>query len=61
MSFAPVAHATVGYQLLSAQMAEVGIGTRPAESRAMPCLESGAELGLGTNDVAQIDLVEVSL
>jgi len=61
MSFDPVAQDTVGYQLLSAQMAEVGIDTRPAESRAMPCLESGAELGLGTNDVAQIDLVEVTL
>jgi hypothetical protein len=60
MSFDPVAHDTVGYQLLSAKMAENGIDTRMAESQAMPCLEGGAELGLGTNDAAQIDLVELT-
>lgn len=61
MSFDPVAQDTVGFQLLSAAMAEDGIDTRKAESQAMPCLEGGAELGLGTNDAAQIDLVEVTL
>lgn len=38
-------------------------GGNPAAITGMatPCLESSAELGLGTNDPDNIDLVEVSL
>ncbi len=61
MSFDPVAHDTVGSGLLWAKMAENGIDTRRAESQAMPCLESGAELGLGARAVDQIDVVEMRL
>jgi hypothetical protein len=61
MSFDPVAHDAVGYQILTAQMAEAGIDTRRAESQAMPCLDGGAALGLGTNEPGQIDVVEMTI
>ena len=59
MSFDPVAHDTVGLdvltELLAAEGAEVSL-----LSSAQRCLESGAKLGLGTNLAENIEVVEAS-
>jgi len=61
MSFDPVAHDTVGLQTLSQLLTDDGGNPAAITGMATPCLESGAELGLGANDLDNIDLVEVSL
>lgn len=61
MSFDPVAHDTVGLQMFSQLLADDGGNPAAATARANRWLESGVELGLGTNDLDSIDLVEVSL
>jgi hypothetical protein len=61
VSFDPVAHDTIGLQVLSQMLADDGGSTTAMMRMATPCLESSAELGLGTNDPANIDLVEVNL
>jgi hypothetical protein len=61
LSFDPVAHDTIGLQVLSQMLADDGGNTSAMMRMATPCLESSAELGLGTNDPAAIDLVEVNL
>jgi hypothetical protein len=59
MSFDSVAHDTAGLQLYKEVMAsKTG---RPAKAGTLPWLENGAKLGLGTNDPAHIELVEVTL
>lgn len=61
VSFDPVAHDTVGLQLFGQLLADDG-GDPSAATRWMTStLVSGAELGLGTDDLENIDLVEVNL
>jgi uncharacterized protein (DUF362 family) len=64
MSFDPVAIDTVALQMLERLLTDEG--GSPASLLALmematPCLEGGAEFGLGTNDPASMDLVEVNL
>ncbi len=61
MSFDPVAHDTLGLQLLSDTLKAQGRDPTFNLKQAGYWLASGAELGLGTNDPAQIDLQEISL
>jgi hypothetical protein len=61
MSFDPVAHDTVGLQTLSQLKADNGGNPAAIVNMAVRCLESGAELGLGTNDPNKMELVEVNL
>ncbi|MCK4451195.1 MAG: DUF362 domain-containing protein [Anaerolineae bacterium] len=61
MSFDPVAHDTVGLQTLSQLLTDDGGNPAAITGMATPCLESGAELGLGTSDLTSIELVEVTL
>ena len=61
MSFDPVAHDTVGLQMFSQLLTDAGGNPAAATGMASPWLENGAELGLGTNDLDNIELVEASL
>jgi len=62
MSFDPVAHDTVGLQVLGEVMRASGEGNPAAATDlASAWLEKAAELGLGTNNPDNIELVEVSL
>lgn len=61
MSFDPVAHDTVGLQMFSQLLTDDGGNPAAATGLATPWLENGAELGLGTNDLDNIEWVEVSL
>lgn len=61
MSFDPVAHDTIGLQVLSQMLADDGGNTTAMMRMATPCLESSTELGLGTSEPAHISLVELSL
>jgi hypothetical protein len=61
MSFDPVAHDTVGLEMLSQLKTDNGSNPTGVINMATSCLESGAELGLGTNDSDNMDLVEVNL
>jgi hypothetical protein len=58
MSFDPVAHDTVGLQLLTQLKKE---DTAAMLGMATPCLESSAAAGLGTNDPAHIEMIEEKL
>ena len=61
MSFDPVAHDTIGLQVLS-EMAKLSGERLPSASRlAEPWLQNAAELGLGTNRLDDIDVKEVIL
>jgi hypothetical protein len=59
MSFDSVAHDTAGLQLYREVLASKT--DRPAQTGTLPWLENGAKLGLGANDPANIELVEVTL
>jgi len=61
MSFDPVAHDTVGLQVLGEVMTSEGIDPKTATNLSSRWLENGAELGLGTNDPDNIDLIEVTV
>jgi hypothetical protein len=61
MSYDPVAHDTVGLQVLTQAVEDEGGNPAPLTSMAMPCLEGSAELGLGTSDLANVDLSEMNL
>ena len=61
VSFDPVAHDTVGLQLYGELLTADGGEPTMARSRAAPWLESGADLGLGTNQPEYIDLVDLNL
>lgn len=61
MSFDPVAHDTAGLKLIGDTMTAQGRDPSWNIKQAGYWLASGAELGLGTNDPAHIDQVEVSL
>jgi hypothetical protein len=58
VSFDPVAHDAVGLEMLVETMASAGHNVAGAVDLATPWLASSAELGLGTNDLANIDLVD---
>jgi uncharacterized Fe-S center protein len=61
MSFDPLAHDAVGFDMLKQLLVEDGVNTSRHENMANPWLESAAEMGLGTNDLERIDLKEMSL
>jgi len=61
MSFDPVAQDTVGLEVYRQLLIEAGDNPAMAISKATPWLQSGAELGLGTNDPKNMELVEVKL
>jgi hypothetical protein len=60
MSFDPVAHDAVGLDILSQLRTEAGGDPTALISMATPCIESGVELGLGTNNPENMELVEVN-
>jgi hypothetical protein len=61
MSFDPVAHDTIGLQLYSEAWTLEGGNPAISEKFAIPWLESGAALGLGANDLYNLELVNVNL
>ena len=61
MSADPVAHDTIGLQELCEVITSRGGSATGTMNTATWWLEQGAELGLGTNALDEIDLVEVSL
>jgi uncharacterized protein (DUF362 family) len=61
MSFDPVAIDTTALQMLERLLTDEGDSPASILAMATPCLESAVELGLGTNDPANIDLAEVNL
>ena len=63
MSFDPVAFDTIGLQMVVDRLTadERESLARTTTTQAEPWLTVGAEIGLGTNDPANIDLVEVNL
>jgi hypothetical protein len=61
MSFDPVAHDRLGLQALNNVQAANGIQTEPTQKRAIEWLKSAAELGLGTDQMENIEFLEVNL
>jgi hypothetical protein len=61
MSFDPVAHDTMGLQLLSRQLEKSGDSPDALTGMATPYLEYATELGLGTNDPANMEFIEQTL
>jgi uncharacterized protein (DUF362 family) len=59
MSFDPVAHDAVGLSIYGQTMAGEGRPDQAAAPLAASWLASGAELGLGTDDLRNVELVEV--
>jgi hypothetical protein len=60
MSYDPVAHDTVGVQLLNAAIAASDV-TVITSDYASEWLQHAADLGLGTNDPAQIQWTRAAL
>jgi len=60
MSFDPVAHDTVGFNILKKLLAEKGVSSEGHVYMATPCLESAAALGLGTNLPENMEWVELT-
>ena len=56
-----VAHDTVGWGLIEAKRAEFGLPSLEAAGRPPKQLQSAADRGLGTNNLQEIDQVEVTL
>ena len=61
MSFDPVAHDTIGLQIVSEALTAEGKSSEATISQATPWLQAAAELEVGTNDPNHIELVEVTL
>jgi hypothetical protein len=61
MSFDPVAHDTLGLQVLNAVQEANGIPTEPTRSSAAGWLKNAATLGLGTDQMANIEFMEEKL
>jgi hypothetical protein len=61
LSYDPVAVDTLGLKLFSEALAASGGNPVPVQGRSAGWLAIAAELGLGTNDEANMDLVEVAL
>ncbi len=61
MSFDPVAHDTVGFQILSQLVTDSGGDPRSYKGMATPYLENAAKAGLGAYDPANFELTEVKV
>jgi hypothetical protein len=61
MSFDPVAHDTLGMQIAADAYAAEGSDPTIVTDQATPWLMRAVELGLGTDDPENVDLVEVNL
>jgi hypothetical protein len=61
MSFDPMALDTIGVQIAAEAYAAEGSDPTIVTDQATPWLARAAELGLGINDPANIELVEVNL
>jgi hypothetical protein len=61
MSFSPVSHDTVGLQVYEDALTPEGPDPETASRLAAPWLEHAVALGVGTDDLDHIDLVEVHL
>jgi len=61
MSFDPVAHDTVGLQILTDLVKDNSSYMDAITAMAAPYLKSSAEIGLGTNDPKHMELMEVKL
>ncbi len=61
MSFDPLAHDTVGFQMLSQLVTESGEDPKALTAMAKPCLEGAAKAGLGAYDPANFELTEVKV
>jgi hypothetical protein len=61
MSFDPVAHDTLGLQVLNNLQAVNGMETEPTRKRAAEWLKNAAALGLGTDQMANIEFLEEQL
>jgi hypothetical protein len=60
MSFDPVAHDTVGFDILTKLLTEKGVSTEGLVYMASPCLTAAAALGLGTNLPENMERVEIT-
>jgi len=61
MSFDPVAHDTMGLKLLTSELEKAGGNPASLIGMATPALEYAVELGLGTNDPANMEVIEQTL
>jgi hypothetical protein len=61
MSFDPLAHDTLGLQKLTRLLKEDGGDPTGIENMAAPALSHGAEIGIGTSDLANIKFEEINL
>ncbi len=61
MSFDPVAHDALGLKVLNEVQAANGFQTEPTRLRAAQWLHNAAALGIGTDQLANIDFVEERL
>jgi hypothetical protein len=63
LGFDPVAADTIALQTLGQFLTDEGNAPQSIllEMSVEPCLEGGAEFGLGTNDPANMDLTEINL
>jgi len=59
MSFDPLAHDMVGFQILSQLVTDSGEDPKALTAMAKPCLEGAAKAGLGAYDPANFELTEV--
>ena len=61
MSFDPVAHDTLGLKLLTSELEKAGDDPTALVEMATPALKYAVELGLGTNDPANMQVIEQTL
>ena len=61
MSFDPVAHDAIGLQRTVEVLTARGGYPKHTVEQATPCLEHAAEIGLGTNDPDNTEVVEIEL
>lgn len=61
MSFDPLAHDTIGFQILSDLLKDKSDYLESLKMMATPCFEYAGKLGLGATDPKQIELVELKL
>ena len=61
MSFDPVAHDTMGLQLLTSELEKDGDNPASLIGMATPAMQYAVELGLGTNDPANMQAIEQNL
>jgi Domain of unknown function (DUF362) len=61
MSYDPVAHDTLGLKLLTSELEKDGGNPASLIGMATPAVQLAAELGLGTNDPANMEVIEQTL